>query len=415
MSDEYDESDLKSLMTEEGLLSRAEATFCLRMARQKQPERKNSNTTVWQAPQYSSWYVQFRILGFLCLLRWLLGILCVAKHCRSCKTMKQAQKGLEEEKWKEADCGKPADKPVVRHRVKSGPRVSMRTALKGKDPKGQDQEQHATASKSRTSRPSEAASASSHNAEHKKDTNEGDVKTRKRTACSKMDAAKQHEEQEAEEKNAKKEKKEKKDRKHEKSSKEKQEKHKNAEKSDKKQKKDKKATKDDVKLQRKVAHEDLMECLKEFEDSEEEPAPPEKKSRIKREQSPEIDEEEIEQEYYKWRWGENYWQEDWTYWQEPAEEEQEHAGPTEAEKKKQEADEGEISPVPEDSAVTGEACPDSAPPSKPATLKHAQLALTQFPATIHARRTPSCQLCQKAGTSITSKTIMGFWKPHQNS
>ena len=42
-----------------------------------------------------------------------------------------------------------------------------------------------------------------------------------------------------------------------------------------------------------------MECLKEFEDSEEEPAPPEKKSRIKREQSPEIDEGEIEQEHYK--------------------------------------------------------------------------------------------------------------------
>ena len=197
--------------------------------------------------------------------------------------MKQAQKGLEEEKWKEADCGKPADKPVVRQRLKSGPGVSMRTALKGNDPKGQDQEQHATASKSRTSRPSEAASASSHKAEHKKDTNEGDVKTRKRTACSKMDAAKQREEQEAEEKKAKKEKKkEKKDKKHEKSSKEKQEKQKKAEKSDKKQKKDNKATKDDVKLQRKAAHEDLMECLKEFEDSEEEPAPPEKKSRINR-------------------------------------------------------------------------------------------------------------------------------------
>ena len=50
MSDEYDENDLQSLMSEEGL-SRAEAKFCLWMAPCKQPERKNSNTTVWQAPQ----------------------------------------------------------------------------------------------------------------------------------------------------------------------------------------------------------------------------------------------------------------------------------------------------------------------------------------------------------------------------
>ena len=50
---ESDESDLRSLMVDEGL-SCAEAEFCLKMARAKQlpPERKNSNTTVWQPPQY---------------------------------------------------------------------------------------------------------------------------------------------------------------------------------------------------------------------------------------------------------------------------------------------------------------------------------------------------------------------------
>ena len=135
--------------------------------------------------------------------------------------MKQAQKALEQEKWKEADCGKRPQKPLLRPPCK----VRAPCVREGKEPKGEDQEQRATASKPRTSRPSEAASASSHNKGTNAEAAEGHVKAQRRTASSnKADdpAAKQREDvqQEGEEKKAKKEKK---DRKREKSPKEKKE------------------------------------------------------------------------------------------------------------------------------------------------------------------------------------------------
>ena len=247
--------------------------------------------------------------------------------CRSCKTVKKAQDALKDQKWKEADCGKPdREKPMLRHRVKS-PRVPMTAALKGKDPKDSQaaaeevQKPHKSASKSRSSKGSEPASKKT----KQKDSNASSSSRVKASKVEDASSANQKEQEAVEvdkqqERKDKKARQEKKEEHKQKDHKDKKEKKDKKDKNDKKkQKQEKKATRDapDAMLSTKGARENILECLKEFEDSDEEevPAMPGKTKELKPSTSgPEIDEAEVAEEYLKFKWGES-WQQSWSGWQ----------------------------------------------------------------------------------------------------
>ena len=242
--------------------------------------------------------------------------------------MKKAQDALKDQKWKEADCGKPdREKPMLRHRVKS-PRVPMTAALiQGKDPKDSQaaaeevQKPHMSASKSRSSKGSEPASKKT----KQKDSNASSSSRVKASKVEDGSSANQKEQEAVEvdkqqERKDKKARQEKKEEHKQKDHKDKKEKKDKKDKKDKtKQKQEKKATRDapDAMLSRKGARENILECFKEFEDSDEEkvPAMPGKRRELKPGTSgPEIDEAEVAEEYLKFKWGEN-WQQSWLGWQ----------------------------------------------------------------------------------------------------
>ena len=247
--------------------------------------------------------------------------------CRSCKTMKKAQDALKDQKWKEADCGKPdREKPMQRHRVKS-PRVPMTAALKGKDPKDSQaaaeevQKPHKSASKSRSSKGSEPASKKT----KQKDSN---ASSSSRVKASKVEMAAQRIKRSRKPwklTNSGKGRTRKRGRRRRKNTSRRTtrtrrgKRTKRIKKDKTKQKQEKKATRDapDAMLSRKGARENILECLKEFEDSDAEkvPAMPGKTRELKPSTSgPEIDEAEVAEEYLKFKWGES-WQQSWSGWQ----------------------------------------------------------------------------------------------------